>query len=184
MCRHCMCVCINTCTYVSACVRDNSVAEGIQSPPPPWEIKAISAAQDVESEVIHTQGPGLPARGASALVSTSNSQRTQFTFKELGKKLENFALWNLFSAFCVLLANNASSYQTFWNWRAPNHSDTGSCTSVHSLWRIFQRVCFSFSLNQIYFITRHDVIQIWLLGVGNYMIDTSRTLDPGLDSEQ
>lgn len=110
----CVCVCINTCTYVSACVRDNSVAEGIQSPPPPWEIKALSAAQDVESEVIHTQGPGLPARGASALVSTSNSQSTQFTFKELGKKIENFALWNLFSAFCVLLANNASSYQTFW----------------------------------------------------------------------
>lgn len=53
-------VCVNTCTYVSACVRDNSVAGGIQSPPPPWEIKAISAAQDVESEVIHTQGPGLP----------------------------------------------------------------------------------------------------------------------------
>lgn len=110
----CVCVCVNTRTCVSACVRDNSVAEGIQSPPPPWEIKALSAAQDVESEVIHTQGPGLPARGASALVSTSNSQSTQFTFKELGKKIENFALWNLFSAFCVLLANNASSYQTFW----------------------------------------------------------------------
>lgn len=131
MCRHCMCMCVNTCTYVSACVRDNSVAEGIQSPPPPWEIKAISAAQDVESEVIHTQGPGLPARGASALVSTSNSQSTQFTFKELGKKIENFALWNLFSAFCVLLANNANSSDIL----DLNHSDTdtGSCASVHSL---------------------------------------------------
>lgn len=84
----CYCVrpCANTRTCVSACVCDNSVAGGIQSPPPPWEIKAISAAQDVGSEVIHTLGPGLPARGASALISTSNRPSTQFTFKEIRKR--------------------------------------------------------------------------------------------------
>lgn len=79
--------CVQTHSHVSACVCDNSEAERIQSPPPPWEIKAISAAQDVGSEVIHTLGPGLPARGASALTSTSKSYSTHFTFKETRKRI-------------------------------------------------------------------------------------------------
>lgn len=46
-------------------------------PPPAPEIKAINAAQDVGSEVMGAERPELAARGASALVRTSNNTQLQ-----------------------------------------------------------------------------------------------------------
>jgi len=67
-------------TCVSAYACDNSVAGGIQCLSPPLrEIKASSAGQDVESEVIHTWIRGcLPAcqRGLSTRLSLQQPEHT------------------------------------------------------------------------------------------------------------
>lgn len=60
---------------------DNPAAGGIQPPPPPREIKAINAAQDVGSEVIHTHtGAGAACqRGLASSERPAAEHRAQST---------------------------------------------------------------------------------------------------------
>lgn len=143
----CVCLCVNTCTCVSACVCHNSVAGGIQSPPPPWEIKAISAAQDVGSEVIHTLAAGLRARGASAHRTNNNQHTGHSQRKQQGNSsfwlLKSFVMsvgrWHLWphhkQICCEWFSSDPSPLTTVQSWKIlTNDAKTKNRAPVSFLW--------------------------------------------------